>query len=287
MTSLTLNQLSGHVYWLPPDSTTDRPVLGAIVGERGALLVDAGNSEAHAQIFLKELARLKIEPIYLVLTHWHWDHVFGTAAFRDLPMFAHIETKRVVTEMAGLDWRDEALDQRVAQGREIAFCRNMIKLELPVRDQLEIVPPDIAFTDQLSIDLGGVTCQIVHVGGDHAADAAVVFIPEDKVIFVADCLAHDIYDGDAYTTAKLFPLIDRLLAFEADYYLFGHGSEPMPRAELIEMTTEMRQIGQLADRIGPDQAALTAAVLGDSQAEPNEDQLFFIETFIAGLKRTA
>jgi hypothetical protein len=53
------------------------------------------------------------------------------------------------------------------------------------------------------------------------------------------------------------------------------------------MTTEMWQIGQLADRIGPDQAALTAAVLGDSQAEPNEDQLFFIETFIAGLKRTA
>jgi hypothetical protein len=35
-----LNQISPRVHWLSPDSATDRPVLGAVVGSRATLLVD-------------------------------------------------------------------------------------------------------------------------------------------------------------------------------------------------------------------------------------------------------
>jgi glyoxylase-like metal-dependent hydrolase (beta-lactamase superfamily II) len=290
MEALTLNQISSHVYWLPPDSTTDRPVLGAITGERGALLVDAGNSEAHAGIFLAELARLEIKPTYLTLTHWHWDHVFGTAAF-DLPTLASIETKNMVTRMARLDWRDEALDRRVARGEEIAFCRDMIKAELPNRDQLKLVPPHIGFSRQIELDLGGATCQIVHVGGDHAGDSSVIFIPEDKIIFISDCLYHDIYGGEAYTPAKLFPLIDRLLAFDAAYYLTGHDAKPTPRAEMIEMTTEMKRIGQLVQRLvgqfGADRAAIKRECFPETAAPPDEFQAYLVDAFVAGVERAA
>ncbi|MFK7801135.1 MAG: MBL fold metallo-hydrolase, partial [Anaerolineae bacterium] len=87
-----LNQISEHVYWLAPDSTTDRPTLGAIIGNEATLLVDAGNSPTHAQLFLDELATLRpTNRKYLVLTHWHWDHVFGTSVF-DMPIIAHQET---------------------------------------------------------------------------------------------------------------------------------------------------------------------------------------------------
>ena len=110
--SHSLNHVSSHVYWLSPDSTTDRPILGAVTGARGTLLVDAGNSPTHAHILLRELAQHHLPaPTFAMLTHWHWDHVFGTSAL-DLPTFAHHETRRSVSVMASLDWSDAALDAR-------------------------------------------------------------------------------------------------------------------------------------------------------------------------------
>jgi glyoxylase-like metal-dependent hydrolase (beta-lactamase superfamily II) len=190
MNELKLHQLTEHIYWLPSDSTTDRPVLGAIVGTKGVLIVDAGNSPAHANILLDELARNNIAPPnYLVLTHWHWDHVFGTAVF-NIPIIASQETKRIVEEMAQLDWSDEALDARVEAGAEIEFCRDMMKKELPDRTSLILKAPDIAFTDKLDIDLGNINCRIVHVGGDHAEDSVVVYNPQNRAVTLFKNYSH-------------------------------------------------------------------------------------------------
>lgn len=280
MPSFSLQKFSRHVYWLPPDGRTDRPILGAIAGERAMLLVDAGNSPAHAQLLLDEVTRLGLTlPQFLVLTHWHWDHVFGTAVI-NLPTFAHPETKRRIEEMASLDWSDAALDERVAAGLEIAFCRDMMKLELPDRSELTLRPPEITFSDRIELDLDGVTVQLIHVGGDHAGDSIIVFVPADRVAFISDCLAPDLYQQPPrYTTTRLFPLIDRLLHCEADFYLFGHHPEPMPRAELAAYTTRLKTIGQTVDRIGHNRAAILAEL-----GQPlDEDDLEDLACFLAGI----
>ena len=41
---MMLKKISECIYYLPPDSETDRPVLGYIRGDRYSLMVDAGNS---------------------------------------------------------------------------------------------------------------------------------------------------------------------------------------------------------------------------------------------------
>jgi glyoxylase-like metal-dependent hydrolase (beta-lactamase superfamily II) len=282
MSQSNLNQIGPHVYWLPPDSTTDRPVLGAVAGERSTLLVDAGNSPAHARLFLAELARLRVAPPqFLVLTHWHWDHIFGAATIA-LPTLAHQETRRRIAEMAGWEWSDDALDERVAAGVEIEFCRDMIKAELPDRTDLMLRPPDIAFTGQVELDLGGVSAQLIHVGGDHAADSTIVYIPEERVVFMSDCLAPDLYHPQRrYTTRRLFPLIDQLLNCEADFYLMGHNPEPVSRVELVTYTGRLKLVGQLVERLGDDRAAILAA-LGCFDADDEED----LDCFLAGLKET-
>jgi glyoxylase-like metal-dependent hydrolase (beta-lactamase superfamily II) len=280
MNHSVLNQLSPHVFWLPPDDATDRPVLGAVAGQQATLLVDAGNSPAHAQLFLAEVARLNLtSPRFLALTHWHWDHVFGTAAFH-LPTLAHQETKRRLEEMAGLDWSDQALDARVAAGLEIEFCRDMIKAELPDRSNLVLRAPNIGFTSQVELNLGHLTAQLIHVGGDHSTDSTIVYIPEDRVVFMSDCLYPNLYhQPPCYTTQRLFPLIDQLLKCQADFYLFGHNPEPMPRAELLTYTDRLKTIGELVERLGNNRAAILAELSKPLSEDDQED----IDCFLAGL----
>ena len=281
-----LNQLSPHVFWLPPDSRTDRPVLGVVCGTRATLLVDAGNSPAHAGLLLAEIARLRLPPpTYLVLTHWHWDHVFGAQTL-NLPTIASLETRRIVTHMAQLDWSNKALDRRVADGSEIDFCRTMIKAELPDRSQLVIKPPEIGFEGQIELDLGGVTCQIVHVAGDHSADSSVVFVVEDRVLFLGDCLCEDLYSGPrSYTTQNFLPLIERIFSFKADFFLEGHAPEPASRQALLAELAVYQWIGREVEHSGADRARLLDAVQVKLGRPANEEELEIVESYLAGLNK--
>jgi glyoxylase-like metal-dependent hydrolase (beta-lactamase superfamily II) len=277
-----LNQISPHVYWSPPDPTTDRPILGAVAGERGTLIIDAGNSPAHAQQFQQALAQAGVvPPKFMVLTHWHWDHIFGITAW-PLPTFASVETQRKVVELAGLDWSDEALDGRVAAGTEIEFCRDMMKAELPDWRQRRLIPPDIAFTHQVELELGGISSHLIYVGGDHAPDATVVYVPEERILFLGDCLYPNLYhQPPCYTTRLLFPLIDRLLSYEVDYYLEAHNPEPAPVTEMVQYTARLKAIGQEVERRGNDRPAILAAL--QAEGDLSEDDLELVDYFLAGL----
>jgi glyoxylase-like metal-dependent hydrolase (beta-lactamase superfamily II) len=183
-----LERASEHVWRFTPDERTDRPALGAVAGEDATILLDVGASVAHTASFLAALAPLGLPPLRLaVLTHWHWDHSFGGAAL-DVPIAAHRITADELAREAAYDWSDAALTARVESGAELAFCAEMIRLELPERAGLRIVEPQIVFDDEgLELRLGGVTCEVALVGGDHAADSCVIHVVEDGLVFLGDC----------------------------------------------------------------------------------------------------
>jgi glyoxylase-like metal-dependent hydrolase (beta-lactamase superfamily II) len=283
----SLQVFSAAVAWLPPYAYTDRPVLGAISGQRATLLVDAGNSEAHARWFMSELATLRRAPArYTALTHWHWDHVFGASTL-NLPLIAHFETHRRLVEMAGLDWSDAALDERVQSGIEIEFCRDRMKRELPDRSGLVIQVPDILIRTQLTLDLGGITCQILPVGGDHSSDSTVMYVPEERFMFIGDCLSEDYYSGHlSYTTAKLFPLLNELLGREVDFYLEGHAPAPIPRQQMEADARFLRKIGETVDRIGLDRPRVLETLPGVLGQALDATALEVADAFLAGLAKT-
>ena len=199
-----------------------------------------------------------------------------------MPIVAQDETAKIVAKMAKLNWRDKALDQRVADGSEIAFCRDMMKIEFSnaMRGRLEIRPPEIAFTDLMTIDLGGLVVELVHVGGDHSSDSSVIYVPGDGVVFLGDCMYYAIYENPPYyTTRKLFPLMDRLLAFDAQYYFPAHADEPLTRAEMEAWVEELRLIGKTVDKIGDNRKRIFKALEKKGltvMEEVQEDVSYFI-----------
>ena len=266
-----LHHLTEHVYWFTPDARTDRPILGAVVGERSTLMLDAGASPGHAGEFLEALQDEGIPaPSYLALTHWHWDHVFGTSAL-DALLLAQRGTAEELRTLAGYDWNDVALDARVEAGTEIAFCRDMIKAELPDRSVLTLRTPDIVFNEFLGIDLGGVRCELHHVGGDHAADSSVLYVPEDKVLFLGDSISQAIYSPRPhYTAAKLLRLLDRLETFNAEHYLESHNDAALTKKAFQSIARTLRTAAEVTERLGDDLEGVREALENHPDIPPED-----------------
>ena len=99
-------------------------------------MIDAGNSEEHAQLFLEMLKEQNVSnPDFVALTHWHWDHIFGLSVLRNALTISHAETKEMQT-IVSYEWTDEALDARVKEGTEIEFCADCIKKEFEEKREI-------------------------------------------------------------------------------------------------------------------------------------------------------
>lgn len=278
---MELTRISPHVYYSLPDPEVDRPVMGAVIGKKSTLVVEAGNSEAHARSFLQAMEQVGAPPpSFVAVTHSHWDHHFGATAF-DAPVLATRQTMRLIREMTAMDWSDEAIEQRVQQGLEIAFSRDNIRRELPDRSNLTLRAPDVGFSAPLDLDLGDLSVQLAPVAGDHAPDSSVVWVAEDRILFLGDCHYPDIHHGpDRYTTRNLFPLLDLLLSFPAEYYLPAHQPDAIPRRQFEAWAGRMRQIGYLVDRLGSDREAIMTALPEPIDEETLED----VDAFLAGMQ---
>ncbi len=179
----TLEKLSNRLFYLPPYKKTDRPILAAVVGDNQTLLIDAGNSSSHAKLFKEQLASYHIFGDMVALTHWHWDHVFGLSEM-DMSSITNFMTYDKIKELQELSWEDKKLDERVKAGIEIPFCADAIKLELGRKREITIPDPTIIFEKQIKLNLGGVTCIMEHVGGDHSTDSNLLYIPGKKRYFL-------------------------------------------------------------------------------------------------------
>jgi glyoxylase-like metal-dependent hydrolase (beta-lactamase superfamily II) len=271
-TACRLERASEHVWWFTPDGRTDRPALAAVAGATSTALLEVGASVAHTTSFLAALEPLGLPPVRAaVLTHWHWDHSFGGAAL-DVPIIAHRQTAAELAHQASLDWSDAALDARVEAGEEIAFCRDMIRIEIPDRSDLDIVLPQIVFDDHLELDLGGVHVSIDHVGGDHAADSCAFHVVEDELIVLGDCLYQRLYAPEPFlTAASVRALAARVGAYGARVAIEGHDDS------LLDATALARRLGGLADaadrveRLGPD-------ALAGARDEDDRETLEFLLT---------
>ncbi|MEI4828141.1 MBL fold metallo-hydrolase [Bacillus sp. FJAT-53711] len=275
----------GHSFWyMTPVSETDRPILGMVVGKEKTLMIDAGNSEAHAHLFLEMLNERNISnPDFVALTHWHWDHIFGLPVLKNALSIAHSETKKEMNTLVSYEWTDEALDTRVKEGTEIEFCANCIKKEFSEQPRnIQIVLPSLTFQKQLELDLGDVTCVLKHVGGDHSHDSVVIYIKEEKILFLGDCIYADIFSSKwNYTTKRTFELIQELEKFDAETYILSHG-KAIDRNEFLQEIRLLKTVGTYTEIYKGDAGKIKTVYKQKLDRELNEDELETIEYFVNG-----
>ncbi len=240
---MQLIQLSKHCYCSDFDRDYDRPRLGYVVQGDDAVMIDAGNSASHYRSFLDMLAHHQLpKPKLLILTHWHWDHVFGLHAC-DVKSLATAPTQAKLMQMQTWTWDDQAMARRLNTGEDIEFCDIYMRKEYPDRSAIHVALASDTFRDFHSFNCQQLNVEVIAMDNDHSEDACVVLIKEDKVLFLGDIYTENYHAGPAhYTYEKLSSLISSLERLEFEVAIHGHDRLRFKDELLLELRTQLNQL---------------------------------------------
>ncbi|MEG0371310.1 MAG: MBL fold metallo-hydrolase [Clostridium sp.] len=288
---MKLNKLTNTIYYSDYVSEGDRPVLGIVIGKEGCLLIDSGNSKSHINEFIEQVNKITNLPIEVaIITHWHWDHVFGLhwlSKIYSLTSICSRLTYEKIEYLTTLKWDKESLEDRVTSGEEIEFCREHMMIELSDLDEVVVDKPTMYFDDNIDINLNGIKCSAINIGGDHSKDSTIILVEDtQKVVFLGDCLYLDMYNGRwSYSMDKLYPMLQTLRSLNADYYIPSH-HDMYTRDEFIDYTDYIIGIGKcVKDKSDIQESIKGYETLIGRKAKSNE--IYDIECFVYGnIKKT-
>jgi glyoxylase-like metal-dependent hydrolase (beta-lactamase superfamily II) len=191
--------LAPGVFWVEQSVLEGKN--GVVVGTRGALAIDSGNSDADGQTVAGLIRVQDREPNRLALTHGHGDHVIGSSAFRGAEVYAHARTAAVTRR----------------------HLPNLARLHDRPRLAAELTWPTVTFTDELQIDLGGKTVRLFSTPG-HSEDGVCAYVVEERILFSGDTAVTAITpvaaDGNS---RQLEASLRRLANLGAEVLVPGHG----------------------------------------------------------------
>ena len=231
---MILQKITDKIYYLPHDEATDRCSLGLIVGTEHCLMVDAGASKEHIQLFLDGVKELSLPlPDFAVLTHWHWDHTYGLYAL-DVVSFATKRTNELLKKMTSWTWSDADMRRRIALGEDLLFSYEYQNTEYPDKSKITVVPATVEFEEDLTISLGDITVQLKRLENSHSPDCCVVLAKEEKCIFLGDIHYEDLLPNPPlYYKDKHIQLIQSLKEMDFSIAVSGH-QMPMSDKQLYQ-----------------------------------------------------
>jgi len=247
-----LTQISNSIYISDFDSSNDRPRLGYIKGSRLSVMIDAGNSPAHFNQFMQECLEHNLAlPDFIILTHWHWDHVYGLSG-TSIPAISSKLTQEKLIEMSHWEWDDESMKKRLLTGEDIEFCDMNIRIEYANPSSINVRLSDITFDKELIINLGDKTCLLNRIENDHAPDSVVIYVTEEKALFLGDIISPDYHHGEPHYTKKNYDnLKNELFNYDFEYAIHGH-TEVFTRETLNQFFQEPEcQIKESNDEVNP------------------------------------
>ncbi|HEX3415171.1 MAG TPA: quinoprotein relay system zinc metallohydrolase 2, partial [Stellaceae bacterium] len=193
--------------------------IGFIIGDETVAVIDPGGSFAEGSALRAAIRARTDRPIrYVILTHVHPDHIFGTAAFRD----DH-------PDFVGHAKLPGALAQRGDY-----YLRRLHSNLGDEANGTEIVPPTVLVADRLELDLGGRRLMLRAHGPAHTDNDLTVFDQNTRTFWLADLLFVDripVIDGSLVGWLKQ---LDELTAISADRAVPGHGPVSVPWPTAVE-----------------------------------------------------
>jgi glyoxylase-like metal-dependent hydrolase (beta-lactamase superfamily II) len=198
----------------------------------GLIFVDTGqNVRATAEFRSKMEKRFNKKPIFVFLTHTHWDHIFGMDVFNDVP---------IISSLAGVEAIEKALEGDLSvEGRQrvIEDIKDWVKEEgrIPTKAQeqffedltnVKITVPSIGVAGEIEFGSNGRKHKFRPIGG-HSDCSSIVLCEKEGVLITGDNLVAEHGANSPCMLAGFKPeSIEILEGFEqtgVDTFIPGHG----------------------------------------------------------------
>ncbi len=190
-----------------PDNHGDTANMGFIVGDSGVAVIDTGGTPELGRRLREAIAaRTDRKPVVVINTHMHPDHVFGNAAFSDVPITGHTNLRDALAA------RQEVYRQRLADelGEDAAAGIAPVRVDRPVAEEVRI-------------DLGNRIIVMTAYPTAHTNNDLTVFDRKTGTLFAGDLLFVDhlpAVDGNALGWLRVIDSLERVPAVRA---VPGHG----------------------------------------------------------------
>jgi glyoxylase-like metal-dependent hydrolase (beta-lactamase superfamily II) len=174
----------------------------AVVADAEAVVYDTHVSVEHARYIRGALEDMGVRMFTVVLSHWHLDHVAGTAVFQDCEVIASERTAELLLRFRS------AIERGEQEGP-------------PAIDPLAL--PTRVFRDRLSLSLGGTLLVLIHTD-IHSDDAAVVWMPGRRLLLCGDTMEDTItYVEEPQSFDSHLANLGMLRELDPDRILPNHG----------------------------------------------------------------
>ena len=214
-----------------------------IINEKDVVVVDTSMFPSTAKTIIGEIRKLTPKPVrYVVNTHWHDDHIFGNAEFRDawpgVEFIAHPNTRTDAAEQA---FSAIAEDVKTNTKRLEEF-RAMLKTDLTPEKRKRVeylldvyehyqreIPnvrtmlPDVLVTDSLTLDRSPRTIEIHFLGRGNTRGDLVVWLPKEKILATGDLVVAPAPFGIGSFYSDWIGTLDKLTKFDAATVFLSHG----------------------------------------------------------------
>ncbi|MFD6915030.1 MBL fold metallo-hydrolase [Streptomyces virginiae] len=202
----------GVYAYVQPDGGWCLNNAGFVTDGGRTLLVDTAATERRALALRAAIVAAGVPlPRTVVNTHHHGDHTYGNGVF---------------TPEALILGHDHARSEQLAAGHQL-------ELIWPTTDfgAIDIVPPDLTYSDRATVHVGDTQVRVIHPGVAHTTGDSVVWLPEQRVVFTGDLI---FAGGTPFlamgSLAGSLRALELLRSLDAETVVPGHGPLTDPSA---------------------------------------------------------
>ena len=175
----------------------------AFINGHQALVYDTHVSIEHAKFIRADLERRGVKHITVLLSHWHLDHVAGTAAFADCEIISNAKT------LAHLKTRRASIEDGSFEGPPAI---------------MPLIMPNRIFKGELNFKLGQMKLKFIEAN-IHSDDASLVWREDDGLLLAGDTMEDTVtYVGEPQDFDIHLRELDRLWALRPEFIFPNHGS---------------------------------------------------------------
>jgi cyclase len=264
-----------HLFQTPPygDVGLDGNSI-AVLSSDGVLVFDSNGTPAASAAVLAEIRKLTAGPVrYVVNSHWHWDHWYGTEtyvnAFPDVRIVTHEKNRAMMIGPAiefnrpGLETQLPAyltnLAKRAESDPKLKLLLDADRFFLDQKKNVHLAFPNLTFSDRLTIEMGDRHIEVLNFGRGVTPGDTIVYLPREKVLLLGDLIVNPITFALSGYPTEWLTVLERVDALDATTIVTGHGPA-LHDKQLLHATMDVFRVllreGKAARARGetPDQA---------------------------------